>query len=271
MFPRSIFIEGGPIPRLHLLDWEGDGPPLLLLHGMAGHAHWWDPVAPQLLAKFHVLAMDLRGHGESSWVDPPCYQMEDYALDLERVRKSMGWDRFHLAAHSLGARVSLLYAYQNPERLRRMALLDFLVSVPRSDHSKFMRRRDRSQPYYLSREEILHRFRLQPEQTLASPEILRGLALHAVRESQEGKWTWRFDWRAVHLDYLPAWELLPRISIPSLVVRGEKSTVMPREDFERVLRELKGSRGIEILGAYHHVTLDNPLELGRELLAFLTC
>ena len=51
--------------RLHCLDWGGDGPPLLLLHGFTGHAHAWDTLSIALQPHFHVYALDQRGHGES--------------------------------------------------------------------------------------------------------------------------------------------------------------------------------------------------------------
>src|SRR5262245_35266755 len=64
---RFITVEG---LRLHYLDWgNANAPPLILLHGIDRVAHTFDPIAPRFASRYHVVAMDLRGHGDSGW-DP---------------------------------------------------------------------------------------------------------------------------------------------------------------------------------------------------------
>ena len=64
---RRLDIDG---LRLHYLDWGGDGPPLVMLHGLTGHAHTWDHTAAALGDRYRVLALDQRGHGDSGWAPP---------------------------------------------------------------------------------------------------------------------------------------------------------------------------------------------------------
>ena len=120
---KSLQIETEDGQRLALADWGGEGTPLLLLHGMGGHTHWWDKTAPLLAEHFRVLALDFRGHGDSAWCRPPRYQMTDYVVDIESVRSRLGWDRFHLAAHSMGARAAIHYSVRNPARIEKLAAM----------------------------------------------------------------------------------------------------------------------------------------------------
>src|SRR5512147_863173 len=81
----SRFAEAGGL-RLHYLDYGTVGrPAMLCLHGGAAHAHWFDFVAPGFSADYHVRALDLRGHGDSAWADPPAYSYQRYASDLAEV------------------------------------------------------------------------------------------------------------------------------------------------------------------------------------------
>ena len=76
--PTSRFIRVNGL-SLHYLEWgEATNPALILLHGGSAHAHWWDHIAPTLARTYRVLALDLRGHGESAWTHPPAYEIADY-------------------------------------------------------------------------------------------------------------------------------------------------------------------------------------------------
>lgn len=257
-------------PRLHLLSWGGEGLPLLLLHGMGGSAHWWDAAAPLLLEGFKPVALDFAGHGDSGWDEQGRYGLTRYVDDVELARHALGWSRFVLVGHSMGGRVALEYAATHPERVLAVGALDFLTELDSGSEGRFMRARTRPQPVYPSKEKILSHFRLQPAGTLLKEEALEELGAKMVRKSPQG-WTWKFDWRAFGFPYPPVWPTLKRISCPSLVVRGERSEVMPREDFERVVRELKLAHSVEIARALHHVTIDAPKETAAAVAKLASC
>jgi esterase len=69
--------------RLHYLDWGGTGRPLVLVHGLDRHAHTFDHLAPHFTSRFRVIAVDMRGHGESAWDAEARYAVEDYVRDME--------------------------------------------------------------------------------------------------------------------------------------------------------------------------------------------
>ena len=74
--------------RLHYLEWGTPGrPPLVLLHGIARVAHNFDHLAPHFADRYHVIAVDMRGHGYSSWVASGAYLVEDYVADIEALMR----------------------------------------------------------------------------------------------------------------------------------------------------------------------------------------
>jgi len=89
--------------KLHYVDWGSPAKPLLLLiHGGRDHARNWDWVAEDLRRDFHIVAPDLRGHGDSQWSIGGSYAMVDYTLDVVQLLKSLDVDRVAIIGHSLG-------------------------------------------------------------------------------------------------------------------------------------------------------------------------
>src|SRR5438128_1702358 len=95
--------------RLHLRDWGGEGPPLLLLHGLASSCHIWDLVAPQLRQVSRVIALDQRGHGESEKTEGG-YDFASVTADLRAVVEALQLERPILVGHSWGGNVVVEYA-----------------------------------------------------------------------------------------------------------------------------------------------------------------
>lgn len=266
--PQTISFDG-PACRLSCRDWGGDGLPVLLLHGMSGNAHWFDGVAPGL-AGLRPIALDLRGHGESGWARGVSdYEIEAFAEDVAAARGALRLDRLAIAAHSFGARVALEYAARRPQGLDRLAVIDFLCEVQPGQLDRFARFRTRMQPVYASEDAILDRFRFQPPGTLLSPESVREFGRHCIHRREDGSWTWRFDWRAFTLRYRPVWPLLERLELPLLVLRGERSTTMPRSHFDRFVELRPQAERVEVPRAFHHVIVDAPEACAQALRAFL--
>jgi pimeloyl-ACP methyl ester carboxylesterase len=256
--------KAGPV---HLRDCGGPGAPILLLHGMAAHTHWWDEVVPFWRGKLRAAALDFRGHGDSDWTPDGAYAADLWIEDIETARKALGWDRFILCGHSMGARIALTYAERHPERLRAVAAVDFLPEIRADRPSRFKRASRRSQPIYPSEDDILSRFRLEPGGTIMTPDRIRALGREGIRR-EGGGWTWKFDWRCLSIPIPPVWPQLAGIRVPALMVRGELSAVIGPDDFARVIREIAGARGMTIPGAHHHVPLDAPAELAAAVAEF---
>lgn len=263
--PQSIWTNDEP--RLHLAAWDGDGPPLLLVHGMGANTHWWDECAGVLSRSFRPVALDLSGHGDSGRRET--YTSEGWVADLESARHCLGWPKFTLVAHSLGARVALEYAKRHGDRLDKLVAIDFLPVANQTKASRFAKRKPVPTPVYPSKDDVLGRFRLQPEGTSLDDKAVAALGEHCVRPTKDGQWTWKYDWRAFSYKYDPIWPVLEQVKVPALFVRGEHSTVVDAEDFAKIGGLVPGSKSIEIKGAHHHVPLDAPRELAQAVADFL--
>ena len=109
--------------ELHYALWEGQGTPVVCIHGLTANCRNWDVVANVLAPDYRVLAMDLRGRGGSG--QPPSgYAIDQHCRDIAALLKGLGIGSCSLMGHSLGALISLAYAAQYPEQVERIILID---------------------------------------------------------------------------------------------------------------------------------------------------
>lgn len=112
-----------PDIQLSYLEWNQGKEPLLLLHGLADHALVWSSLGDYLAQDYHIVAPDMRGHGESSKPETG-YTFTDAIADLEALMKHLGWSSAHVIGHSWTGKLALIWAREHPERLRSMILVD---------------------------------------------------------------------------------------------------------------------------------------------------
>jgi pimeloyl-ACP methyl ester carboxylesterase len=268
--PRDRFVTVRGL-RLRYRDWGGDGRPLLALHGAAAHAHWWDPVAPYLARRLRVLALDWRGHGRSEWPRPPAYGSEDFAAELLGVIEALRLQDVVVAGHSMGGHNAMAFAAWHPGRLARLVVVDARPHVNYDRLRALQRRAPRTPTEFPTLAAALARFRLRPPETIAPAALLRTIARHGLVRLPSGRWRYRFD-PACEQTRMPVdcWPLLPRITSPTLVVRGEYSTILEREVGRRMVKAIPSAALEEIPGAHHHVTFDAPRALADCILAWLS-
>ncbi len=113
----------------------GSGPPLLLLHGYPQTHVMWRKVVPRLASEFTIVAPDLRGYGDSSKPPPgpdfAAYSKRALAQDQVEVMRALGFDRFAVAGHDRGARVTHRLVRDHPDKITRAALLDIVPTLYR--------------------------------------------------------------------------------------------------------------------------------------------
>jgi pimeloyl-ACP methyl ester carboxylesterase len=113
--------------KLNYVDWGNEGAPLLLLiHGMRDHARSWDWTARALRDRWHVVAPDLRGHGDSQWSPDGAYLSPFHVLDIVDLIETLGREQVTIIGHSYGGNVSARYAAIFPQRVRKLVLVDGL-------------------------------------------------------------------------------------------------------------------------------------------------
>ena len=120
-----------PDIQLSYLEWNQSQVPLLLLHGLGDHALVWSSLGESLAQDYHIVAPDMRGHGESSKPDRG-YTFAEAIADLEALMAHLGWSAAHVVGHSWTGKLALIWARQHPERLRSIILVDpiFVWKMP---------------------------------------------------------------------------------------------------------------------------------------------
>jgi pimeloyl-ACP methyl ester carboxylesterase len=190
--------------RLHYADWGNAGaPPLILLHGGRDHCRNWDWVARELRSDYHILAPDLRGHGDSAYSPSGDYSMSAFVYDLAQLIHRQHLAPVRIVAHSLGGAISLRYTGIYPENISRLVAIEGLgpLAPRRGDLTVQDRMRrwiederalaGRSPRRYASIDDALAR--MQAENKHLTPEQARYLTVHGVSQNEDGAFSWKFD------------------------------------------------------------------------------
>lgn len=267
---KDCYIEVAGI-KLHYQDFGTAGKPYMIcVHGGAASGHWFDFVAGDFSRNYHVLAIDQRGHGDSGWARPPEYTYERYGADLDEFVHKLGIDNFVLIGHSMGGAVSLTYAANHPGRVARIVVVDTTLHMSPDRIAKLREVGNRPGRTYATREEFVSRFRLRPPDSSALPSVLRHLGECGAKELPDGTFAHKFD-RDVYalrnaVDTLPLWA---KLRIPALLVKGGRSERITPEIRAMVKERCPQMEFVEVAGADHHVTLDNPAGFVAAVNAFL--
>lgn len=266
---RSHFVSSNGI-RLHVLEWGAQTePPVLLIHGSCAHAHWWAFVAATLAARHRVLAVDLRGHGDSDWSDPPDYSIDTHARDIIALVTALDLKDLRVVGHSLGGLVTIASAAALAPRLSALAIIDTTGRISARSLRYLTSLSHWPHPVYASQDEGVRRFRLLPPGTSASSAVREHVATQALRSTAAGTWTLKFDRRALALgqpiDLVP---LLHDVHVPTLIVRGALSAHVTAAALTALCAALRHGSTAEIGGAHHHVMLDAPDDLAHVLVDF---
>jgi pimeloyl-ACP methyl ester carboxylesterase len=273
MQPRSRRLPGSDGLSLHLLEWSDEGTPLLLVHGFGNEVHIWDDFAPVVAPHYRTLAVDLRGHGDSDHDPERRYDYDHHVADLEALTAALGIERLVLVGHSFGGRTATLFAAAHPERVAGLVIVDIGPEHdPRGTtriRMEVMQRGDGSFATPAEYERVLaHNF------PAGSPEALRRMARHELRQRADGRWERKADpafmtgraeaseaeAEAHERDTAKRlWDALARIPCPVLVVRGAASDILSPEIADRMVDEVLAKGRLAVVPrAAHSVMTDNP-------------
>lgn len=263
--------------RFHYLDWGTRGAPILWLHGGALNAHTYDLVCLAMRDKYRSVALDQRGHGDSEWSPMIDYSYESHAADVAALIDHLGWTRFILVGMSMGGLNSIAYAARHAGRLAGLVLIDVGPDV-RTQGTTRIREFTEVQALGSVEEFVDRAMEFNPRR---NPVLLRRSLLHNLRQTPDGRWTWKWDPRPRDRTYLQKnadelrrrsqllWEDVDQIECPTLVVRGAESDVFLDEDAETLAKRFKHGRWSKVPGAGHTVQGDNPVGLIDSIRRFL--
>ncbi len=252
-----IEVDGIPI---HCLEWgDKDQPGLVLVHGGAAHAQWWAFLAPLFAEDWHVVALDLSGHGDSGHREE--YSHEAWACEVMAVTDHIGFPGPPvLVGHSLGGMVTIQTASDHGERLRGAVIVDTPVRRPDPESEEGARGRAfRTPGAYPDLETALGHFRLIPPQPCDHPYIIDHIASHSLHETAAG-WTWKFDPKLFKHTLVSLRHQLASVRCRVALFRGEHSAAVP-PDTAAYMYELMDQNApvVTIPEAHHHLILDQPL------------
>lgn len=256
--------------RLHVRGVGApDAPPLVLLHGIMGHAREWDPVVDALAGAWRVLAIDQRGHGRSDHADD--YAVEPMAADVLGVLDAVGVRSAAVVGHSMGGMVGLVLAADHPDRVSRLALLDIAPDsvTPEAAAGLADWMATLARTSYDSTAEALAEW--MAGDPYATEVHMRRYVEHCLRRRPDGRLVWRFDGArlgrfvtdGVRSEQL--WDAAERLSLPLVLVRGEHSPFVPIEAAEAVAART-GGRVVTIADAAHDLGVQQPEAVATALL-----
>src|SRR5258708_6583874 len=268
-WPRSRIFRTAGGPDIHVLDWGGQGPPAVLLHGGSLTAHTWDYVAIALRADFRLVALDIRGHGGSGWADD--YSIDSYVTDLVAVIDGLEIERTCIVGMSLGGTVACEFALRYPDRTESLAMVD-VTSRPVFAATARMRSFMTDFRGAATVDEVVEMaLAVSPK---SDPERLHYRMRTLLKRADDGRLVWKSDRRrpseyAMILRHLPAFEaLVPRMTAPFLLARGGESQIVSEDAAHDFTALFPDGRWINIKGAGHNVQEDNPRDLAIALRAF---
>jgi pimeloyl-ACP methyl ester carboxylesterase len=273
--------------RLHYVDWGNpDAPPMLLVHGGRDHCRNWDWVAREFRDEYHIVAPDLRGHGDSQWMIGTNYSIIDYVYDIAQLVEQKKLHPVTVIGHSLGGSVSLQYSGTYPEHVRKLVAIEGLGPPPRiieERASKTPRERmrewietlrglaGRMPRRYASVEESVAR--MQEANKHLTPEQAYHLTVHGTNQNEDGTYSWKFDnyvraFSPFMFNQEEAHAIWGEITCPTLLIRGTESWASdPTRDGRASFFRDAQVANIEGAGHWvHHDQLDAFLDVVRDFL-----
>jgi len=258
--PADRFVSVNGL-RIHYLDWGAEGkPPLIMLHGIGRVAHTFDHIAPHFTGKYRVMAIDMRGHGDSGWDPKGAYLVEDYTRDIEAFAEQLHLRNIVIWGNSTGGRVAQVFAGLHPELVTAVISEDVGPERPREIADGFTSRVKREdETGWASEEELFANLKAGNSRT--PDEILRAYAHYGSKPRVDGRIVWKRD-PAIGNGFVPTelWRFVREIKAPIIYILGGRSTIVPAETQEDLKRTLPQVQIVTIPGAGHYPNEENPKE-----------
>ncbi|MGE0550423.1 MAG: alpha/beta fold hydrolase [Kofleriaceae bacterium] len=253
-----------------------------MIHGFIDLAYAWHDVAELLALHGHVIAPDLRGHGDSDWVGAGgYYHFLDYVADLDDVIAQLARQRVVLVGHSMGGSVASYYTGTRPNRIAGLALIEGIGPPDMTGNDGPLRTgswidawraaRNKVKPLATLDDAVA---RLQLHDPLLDASLARRLAEHGTRPASGGL-VWKHD--PLHMTFSPypfrldtAIRYWQRITCPVLIVDGDRSKLnLPEDERARRRAHFANHRHVVIADAGHTIHRHQPTALSREILTLI--
>jgi esterase len=245
--------------RIHYLEWgSADKPPLIMLHGIGRIAHTFDHIAPHFSANYHVMAVDMRGHGDSDWDPKGAYLVEDYVKDIEGIARQLRLQNITIWGNSTGGRVAQVFAGLHPEMVSAVISEDVGPERPREIADGMTARlKQEDEKGWASEDELLAQQKTSSPRT--SEDILRAYVHYGSKRRADGRIIWKRD-PAIGNGFIPTelWRFVREIKAPIIYVLGGRSTIVPAATQDELRKVLPQAQIDTLPGAGHYPSEENP-------------
>ena len=257
--PVDRFVTSNGL-RIHYVDWGNAGaPPLLLIHGLDRVARTFDHLATHFTSRFHVIAVDMRGHGDSDWDPAGRYLVEDHAGDLEGLVRQLGLRDITVWGNSTGGRVAQVFAGMHPELVSHVISEDVGPERPRQISDSYSRRVAQEETGWASEDELLAQLRKSNSGT--SDAVLVPYVRYGTKRRADGRLVWKRDPKLVN-GFVPTdlWRFVREIKAPTIYVLGGRSTIVPAATRDELTKTLPKVRIVTMPGLGHYPSDEKPAE-----------
>ncbi len=251
--------EGGAAPsrasvtrvgeyEIHSVEFGTSGTPLLLMHGLSGSSKWWYRNVAGLAVRHRVVIPDLIGFGRTRRATYRLPTLDTVAGVMAEWMDALEIARPSVVGHSMGGQLAIHLAARSPERVDRLVLVD-AAGIPRHlSPAKLMRFAAEAAPLW----------------RWGDPRFLPVIARDALRA---GPWT--IVQAITHILRDDVRALLPRVQAPTLIVWGERDTLVPLTDSWEMRQRIPNSQLAVLRAASHNPMVDRPADFNRLVLRFL--
>jgi len=245
--------------RIHYLDFGGDGrQPLIMLHGIGRVAHTFDHIASHFNQNYHVLAVDMRGHGDSDWDPKAAYLVEDYVKDIEGLAQQLRLRNLVIWGNSTGGRVAQVFAGLHPDLVAAVIAEDVGPERPREIADGFTSRlKQEDEKGWATEDELFAQLKTGSPRT--ADEILRAYAHFGSKKRPDGRVIWKRD-PGIGNGFVPTelWRFVRQIKSPIIYVLGGRSTIVPAATQEELRKTLPQVQIVTMPGLGHYPSEENP-------------
>jgi esterase len=267
--PTDRFLEVNGL-RLHVVDWgHPEKPPMIMVHGLDRVARTFDHLARHFADRYHVLAVDMRGHGDSSWDPQGRYLVEDHVTDLEQIVRQLGLRGIVLWGNSTGGRVVQVFAGLHPDLISAVISEDVGPERPRQIADSYSRRVAQEAAGWASEDEL--RATIRQSNPRMSQAVLDAYVKYGSKRDGDGRVVWKRDPKLVNgFVATDLWRFVRNITAPILYVIGGRSAIVPKGTQEELKTALPRARLVTVEGTGHYPSDEKPevvIELVEQFLA----
>ena len=254
--------------RMHYMDWGNAGaPPLLMVHGLTRQAHAFDGTAERLRERYHCLAIDVRGRGQSEWTAPEDYNYGQYTADVLAFLEAKGLAQVHYMGTSMGGHIGMDLADEHPQVFLSFLLNDIGPETAAAGSARIQQQVAATPASFPTVDDCLEREmeRFPWLRSLAKGQLEDAMQWH-LRKNEDGTWRFHYDPQIirgrltveeqVRTAQQKMWRGFKNLTCPIVLVRGEETDLLDMSCVEAMQAAQPGMTLVPVPSVGHAPSLD---------------